>query len=541
MTTRSLLLALPVVSLAGVASAQVTLTEIARFDAFQSATAEPDGSGTNAEFIGGTTSVAWDGSRLFIGGIEANGLGTTVGIVEILNADTASGFTFVNGEQQAGEIDPTDVQFGTVFGQNTVGAFQGYFGMDLSADGTLAASLDFGGSGSFTGDDLKIFDVSGGAPVRLDNPAVDDGNRFAAGPGIDPGFQGNGVNAGPSAIVFSNTNGRQLYSPVDGSIVVPFASGHTVIPDFDADGNPGSQGGSDTRESTLHRDIEYAANGDAYLRAANTVRYIDRTADETAEFAVNIFDTNPNGFFTSVQNVEYAEIAGAEDLLIFNNRETGATGQNFLDVIQFRTPDGSAKAVTIDFLDTPETTDDDIPSTGGGAYDFDYDPGTQTLAVSDFSNNQVYLFQVSDALAGDLDGNTVFDALDVDVVSTQVGTTAGASDLATADDTDSDGVYERQDVLDLLDVLGVQLGDVNFDGQIEQGDLDAVLQNWGQNTLQYSRGDYNGNGQVEQGDLDIVLQSWGSTLAPDFTGSAVPEPATAALLGLAGLALRRRR
>ena len=86
-------------------------------------------------------------------------------------------------------------------------------------------------------------------------------------------------------------------------------------------------------------------------------------------------------------------------------------------------------------------------------------------------------------------------------------------------------------------------GDANGNGQVEQADLDAVLNNWG-NTgpgLTWATGDFNNNGQVEQGDLDAVLNNWGSTAAPNFTGFAVPEPATAvALLGLAGLALRRR-
>ncbi|MEM7576026.1 MAG: PEP-CTERM sorting domain-containing protein [Planctomycetota bacterium] len=541
MKTRSLLWTLPAASLATCclpASAELTLTEIARFDTFQAATAEPDGSGTNAEYVGALTSVAWDGQRLFLGGIEGTGQSSTPGIVEVLNAGSASGFTFVNGEQQAGDIDPTDVQFGSPFGQNAAGAFQGYFGLDISADGTLVGTFDFGGGGSFTGEDLKIFDVSGGAPARVDNPSTDDGARFATGPAIDPGFQGNGVSAGPAAIVFGD-GGRQLYDAATGAIVTPFSSGHGVILDYDADGVPGSQGGSQTLESTLHRDLEYAANGDAYLRAANVLRYIDRTGDETADFAINLFDTNPDGFFISAQNVEYAEIAGAEDLLIFNDRPNFAA-RGPLDNIQFRAPDGSAKAVTVDFLDDPENEGNDLVPGNGGAYDFDYDPVTQTLVVSDFSQNQVYLFQVTDSTAGDLDGSGVLDALDVDVVSEQVGASV-VNGPAAADDIDSDGVYTRDDVLSLLDVAGVLLGDVNFSGSIEQADLNAVLNNWGTTTSKYSLGDYDGSGSVEQGDLNIVLNNWGSTSAPSFEGFAVPEPATAALLGLGGLAMLRRR
>ncbi len=86
-------------------------------------------------------------------------------------------------------------------------------------------------------------------------------------------------------------------------------------------------------------------------------------------------------------------------------------------------------------------------------------------------------------------------------------------------------------------------GDANLNGQVEQGDLDAVLQNWGQTSadgVSWVRGDLNGNGTVEQGDLDQVLQNWGGTTAPDLSAFDVPEPAAAAtVLGML-LASRRR-
>ena len=87
-------------------------------------------------------------------------------------------------------------------------------------------------------------------------------------------------------------------------------------------------------------------------------------------------------------------------------------------------------------------------------------------------------------------------------------------------------------------------GDYNGNGQVEQGDLDLVLQNWGDDTtgnipdgwvndlpdgpveqteldrvlqnwgaIMGIAGDYNGSGQVEQGDLDLVLQNWGNDTA----------------------------
>ncbi len=78
----------------------------------------------------------------------------------------------------------------------------------------------------------------------------------------------------------------------------------------------------------------------------------------------------------------------------------------------------------------------------------------------------------------------------------------------------------------------VLTGDANLNGQVEQGDLDAVLQNWGSTAaadgVAWAVGDLNGNGHVEQGDLDAVLQNWGVASTPNFGGfdaSRVPEPA----------------
>ncbi len=92
---------------------------------------------------------------------------------------------------------------------------------------------------------------------------------------------------------------------------------------------------------------------------------------------------------------------------------------------------------------------------------------------------------------------------------------------------------------------GVITGDYDTSGQVEQGDLDIVLQNWGTDTFTGDEDALVGggpfDGTVDQNELDGVLQNWGSTSAPNFAGSNVPEPVSVALLGVSGLMLCRRR
>ncbi len=85
-------------------------------------------------------------------------------------------------------------------------------------------------------------------------------------------------------------------------------------------------------------------------------------------------------------------------------------------------------------------------------------------------------------------------------------------------------------------------GDYNASGQVEQGDLDLVLQNWGATAVPGTWVNFTGlpggniGGLVEQTELDLVLSNWGDSATPDFRWSAIPEPGTALLIAC-GLAM----
>ncbi|MEM8782197.1 MAG: choice-of-anchor tandem repeat NxxGxxAF-containing protein [Planctomycetota bacterium] len=80
-------------------------------------------------------------------------------------------------------------------------------------------------------------------------------------------------------------------------------------------------------------------------------------------------------------------------------------------------------------------------------------------------------------------------------------------------------------------------GDYNDSGQVEQGDLNLVLNNWGQPAPFTPNGGPFATPNVDQEELNRVLNNWGASSAPSF---AVPEPGIFALLGT-GLATILRR
>ncbi len=85
-------------------------------------------------------------------------------------------------------------------------------------------------------------------------------------------------------------------------------------------------------------------------------------------------------------------------------------------------------------------------------------------------------------------------------------------------------------------------GDYNGNGQVEQGDLDLVLQNWGFDTA--ANGVPTGwlqdlpQGLVDQAELDGVLQHWGSAATPNLR--AIPEPGAVWMVAGAVIVASRR-
>ncbi|QDV06759.1 hypothetical protein Poly30_22740 [Planctomycetes bacterium Poly30] len=321
--------------LASSAAGQISFTPLATVDL--SVTANP----ANAEFIGSSPSaVAWDGADLYVGGYNGGQVQNTA-IVKVTNALGSA------------TIGPA---FGIV--PNTMNQ-RGYSGLDISPAG-LAAAHDFGAA---TAEGITLFDTTTLAPIWMKN------TRGSSGVGFDPGTPGGGPTGRGVGYPNFGSGRRLMQDTVTGADVWTTANGMLL----------------DATQGTLWRDIDFDdTTGDVYLRQANNLVKMQRTGDNATGTATYLFDPVDRPF-TNGTNVAYLD-RSFQDYVVFNDRDDPNTGQQATDVIKFVTPSGAAATATWGGFAFP---------TSNAYYDFSWDAASGTLAILDFENRQVYLFEES--------------------------------------------------------------------------------------------------------------------------------------------------
>ena len=183
--------------------------------------------------------------------------------------------------------------------------------------------------------------------------------------------------------------------------------------------------------------------------------------------------------------------------------------------------------------------------TGDGSGDIRLKVGPSNFGSGHFGGAVDNLVLTTAALVGDYNGNGIYDAADIDTLSSAVR----SGPFEARFDLNSDGKLTQGDRLVWINEKArTYVGDTNLDGLFNSTDFvmafqagqyeDAVPGNstWG-------TGDWDGNANFDSADFVAAFQQGGYEAGPRTAVAAVPEPSALVLWGLClvGLASRRVR
>ena len=342
----SIMMLVGVAGLAAASQAQVSLTLLKTISTASTSNV------ANAEFVGNRVSaIAWNGTDLYVAGYNNTGAAANTGIAKYSNALGAGAWN-------------------AAFGQISTSVNRGFSGLAISGN-NLAAAWDNGAGNAAA---IRSYDATTGAKnwfIGDAGAANDSTRRGSGGVAFEPGFGGSSPSNGSVATAYFGSGRRVAYNGGTGAAVYTTATGMII------NTNPAS---------TTWRDIAFDGNGDVYLREGNRLVKAVRTGENSAAAPATAIGGLAVNAAIDNQNLAIGlDAVSNQKFIVLNDRTATGAGQAFASVIKFFDVNGTALSVNWNGF---------AALAGNGAYDFAYDAGSKTLAISDFANQNVYIFAV---------------------------------------------------------------------------------------------------------------------------------------------------
>jgi len=364
--------------------------------------------------------VTSDGTYAYVGGYYGAALPTgNIGILKISLSDPVGDKMVLPG------------------GNQTVTQFHYYGGLVVSG-GVLYALTDRP-LGDYLSTNVRAIDVNtGGLIATFDGDWLPGGDGIVVQPagmtywatgglGLDPGV--GGVDTGLSLLGYGSgrrvllniLNGTTIYDTGFGMIVADRTTS-CVVSDL-----------------TVWRDHAFDAKGNVYMRRSNQVQMAIRSGSNSISGYRHLTDereadgTNRVGCGDGMpvamrlanavvgQNIalirKTSAGSGLRDVLIFNDRYSGATTFAFADVIKMVDTNGLVPNPPVQLLrddGSALSTSVDVPP-GAALYDFHYDAASDVLLIVDYWNRNLLVFSGTrpcNSPAQNFDGDTDVDLAD---------------------------------------------------------------------------------------------------------------------------------